>query len=59
MNKEYNDKAIKVRNELVKGPRWDRKSEKYICQHCGGVVPVGVMMHGYDCIECGLPINER
>lgn len=59
MNKEYNNKAIKARNKIVKNPRWDKEKEAYICQHCGAIVTVMKMSLGYDCGVCGLPIHER
>lgn len=59
MSREYTSKAINARNKLVKPARFDKDKEQYICPHCGCVIPVSTIMHGYDCIVCDLPFNER
>lgn len=56
---DYSKEAIKARNALAKGARWDNEKQAYICQYCDGVVTTARMAHGYDCNACGLPINER
>lgn len=54
-----NKEVIKARNLLVKGARWDREKQKYICPHCNGTITDCVIAFGYDCNVCGLPIVER
>lgn len=51
---DYNKEAIKARNILAKGGRWDEEKEEYICPHCNGVISSNVMQYGYDCEICGL-----